>query len=165
MPGEASGVLALAPGFQKRRGYRLPTLTEWEFAARAGTTTNCYFGNGSPYIDRYTWHYQNSPRSGSGERYPASGGQLRPNEFGLFDIIGNLSEWCFNPTSSPNPVCECRAGKQGGRCEMQTQSLKGGAFAWIPKRQGVRVLAGYYDNLPPNTRYQPNGFRVVKNEF
>ena len=105
-PGEAKGVWVLVPDYLSRRGYRLPTVQEWEYAARAGTTTDRYFGNDLTHIDDYAWHRENTGPQ------PEPIGRLRPNDCGLFDAIGNVEELCFNPKPTPfqrvaRPVSHC----------------------------------------------------------
>ncbi len=69
-------------------GYRLPTEVEWEYAASGGKSTNMYSGNESPTL--CAWYSENS---GGGKR--AIRGKL-PNEFGLYDMSGNVAEWCYD---------------------------------------------------------------------
>jgi len=75
-------------------GYRLPTEAEWEYACRGGTTTDFYWGdytdpNMSPgLIDSYCWYYYNSNSNHHDT------GLLSPNDFGLYDMSGNVREWC-----------------------------------------------------------------------
>ena len=67
--------------------YRLPTEAEWEYACRAGSESKYYFGDNINEIDYYAWHKNNS----SGKYHKV--GQKKPNELGLYDMIGNVSEW------------------------------------------------------------------------
>ncbi|MBF0426413.1 MAG: formylglycine-generating enzyme family protein [Magnetococcales bacterium] len=71
---------------EKTRTYRLPTEAEWEYACRAGTTTSHYWGNRADEIGLYAWFEGNA----RGRVHPV--GQLRPNAFGLYDMLGNVWE-------------------------------------------------------------------------
>ena len=67
--------------------YRLPTEAEWEFASRAGSRKDNYFDDEVSVIDDYAWHKENS-----GGKYQKVG-QKKPNGWGLYDMLGNVSEW------------------------------------------------------------------------
>ena len=76
-------------GYLDKGGYRLPTEAEWELACRGGTTSARYFGTSPDLLPKYA-RYNDLCLPG-GTR-PA--GSLRPNPFGLFETLGNASEWC-----------------------------------------------------------------------
>ena len=70
--------------------YRLPTEAEWEYACRAGASTAYYFGDDSSELEKYAWYAANS-----GNKFQ-KGGQKLPNAWGLYDMLGNVSEWTLD---------------------------------------------------------------------
>src|SRR5262245_16102296 len=81
-----------------RTGYRLPTDAEWEYGCRSGTVTGRYYGLTTDLLGKYAWYQANS------QEHAWSCGSLLPNDLGLFDMLGNMYEWCQDRTDAPRPM-------------------------------------------------------------
>ena len=98
------------------RTFRLPNEEEWEYACRAGTTTTYYYGNSHENLEEYAWYNSNS----GGKTHPV--GQKKPNKWELYDILGNVWEYCVKPGSSDDEddshrmMCGGSWLKRSGQC-------------------------------------------------
>ena len=121
-------------------GYRLPTEAEWEFAARGG----------DPDSERWGWRYCESSDSPEGIAWYSGNSEGKthdimmfvPNPFGMYDMLGNVWEWCYNPWSSST----------------QRRIMRGGSYR--KPAEGVTVTSRDY--APVTRVYDDVGFRVVK---
>ncbi|OHB78343.1 MAG: hypothetical protein A2Z25_23655 [Planctomycetes bacterium RBG_16_55_9] len=138
-------------------GYRLPTEAEWEYACRAGTKTAYFFGDDSSKLKDYAWFDENS----GGRPQPV--GQKPPNPWGLYDMVGNVWEWCndfykvdyYQESPKDNP-----RGSESG----DTKIVRGGAW----KFSAECCRAGYRYNEAPGYAdvcfgYDIYGFRCARN--
>jgi len=119
-------------------GYRLPTEAEWEYACRAGTTTTWFFGNSPAELGDYAWFRDNCMRT------PQTVGQKLPNPWGLYDLYGNVWEWCHDYYAEDyylrSPEREPRGPEKGN-----TRVIRGGA--WSSKANQCR--SAYRDQEYP----------------
>ncbi|MGQ4809267.1 Hercynine oxygenase [Candidatus Entotheonellaceae bacterium PAL068K] len=134
-----------------REIYRLPTEAEWEYAARAGTTTDYHFGNDRSQLGKYAWY---SKTSGY-ETHPV--GQLQPNAWGLHDMHGNVWEWVQDRYDASyyeqSPARDPR-GPSGGSARV----LRGGSWRHRP----ALVRSANRGGDPPAYRDADLGFRLLR---
>ncbi|MFC1633275.1 formylglycine-generating enzyme family protein [Planctomycetota bacterium] len=128
--------------------FRLPTEAEWEYACRAGTTTAFYWGNS--FDDQYAWSLNNS----KGTLHEV--GTRLPNAWGLFDMSGNLWEWCEDPyidhIPGPDELIDLKDAS-----DRADRTLRGGSWNVNP----LFSRSANRSRNTPNIRMDYNGFRVV----
>lgn len=155
--------------------YRLPTEAEWEYACRAGSTSMFYFDQKKESLDDYIWHYKNSEvtqyiyvekgivnkklvqvtKTG---RMPHPVGKLKPNKFGLYDMHGNVYEWCedwFSKYPSETVIDPIGTPKERiAKCRI----FRGGSYL---NYAGYGASA-HRDSRIPSYKGEVVGFRLVR---
>ena len=128
--------------------FRLPTEAEWEYAARGGNKSKGYKYAGSNTIDDVAWYTSNS------KSITHAVGTKQPNELGLYDMSGNVYEWCsdwwgdYSSSSQTNPT---------GASSGDSRVCRGGS--WQEDAEYCRVSFRYYDGL--DERNEALGLRLV----
>lgn len=143
--------LAFCSWLKQKTGenFRLPTEAEWEYAASGGEDNNGYLYSGSDELDEVAWYFQNSYEEGT-----QVVGLKTPNELGLYDMSGNVSEWCndiygdYLGGSQMNP---------SGSSEGHLYVFRGGS--WHDQENKCSVHLRF--NATPNTRRFNLGFRLA----
>jgi len=133
-----------------RKVYRLPTEAEWEYACRAGTSTVWPFGNEESRLGSYAWYDKNNSPSGTKDV-----GRKQPNGWGLYDMLGNVYEWCqdwygsYSSGTQTDPT-----GSSAG----SNRVYRGGDF--FNGAQSARPANRYY--YSPGSRYYSLGARLLR---
>jgi formylglycine-generating enzyme required for sulfatase activity len=135
--------------------YRLPTEAEWEYACRAGTKTTWSFGNDEKVLGDYAWYDGNA--LDIDEKYAHQVGQKTPNAFGLYDMHGNVWEWChdyygqyyYKESSEKDPP---------GPASGSSRVSRGGS--WVFNSRYTRSAVRKWDDA--DYRDLNYGFRVVR---
>lgn len=147
--------------------YRLPSEAEWEYACRAGSKTTYHFGNDPNLLGQYAWFKANSKN-----KYQKVG-QKKPNRWGLYDMLGNVSEWTldqydekyFSKTDTINPKIEPET--------RYPRSVRGGSYMDLPAglrsaaRAKSEMIWNRRDPQIPKSRWWLTdgmfvGFRIVR---
>ena len=137
-----------------RYTFRLPTEAEWEYAVRAGTRTSFYFGDDADIRGEYAWYAGNSER----QTHPV--GQLKPNAWGLYDMAGNVGEWCqdwyrdkyYSASPERNP---------DGSSSGSSRVIRGGSWVNDAKYFPKYFRSAYRNARVPDRCYDYVGFRLV----
>ena len=137
-------------------GYRLPTEAEWEYACRAGTTTAYSFGDKiTPRDANYHYPMIRNPNPIEPSPDPVAVGSYEPNAFGLYDMHGNISEWCEDRfgDNPAGPVTDPRGPATGWGCVM-----RGGSTGHL--ESGVR--SSFRNSGSPSDHFANYGFRLAR---
>jgi formylglycine-generating enzyme required for sulfatase activity len=154
--------------------YRLPSEAEWEYAARAGTTTSYSFGDGESMLSDYAWYPENSgsrpPEKGDFSGYNKkdfsdnkwngrthSVGQKKPNPWGLYDIHGNVYEWVQDEwhddyNGAPTDGSSWKSG------DGPLRVFRGGSWKWFAWYCRSVSRGGYM----PDNNFNDLGFRLLR---
>ena len=142
--------------------YRLPTEAEWEYAARAGSRTDFHFGDDTLSLGDYAWYAGNS----GGETHPV--GQKRANAWGLYDVAGNVGEWCqdwwdpdfYERSGYEDPVNEVEYVFVSQRTneESVNRVVRSGSFGMPP----AGVESAHRHAGRPGQKRSTTGFRLVR---
>ena len=104
--------------------YRLPTEAEWEYACRAGTKTVWSSGDAASQLQDNAWYDGNTQKTG--EAYPHQVGTRKANPWGLYDMHGNVAEWCLDWSDPPYPGTS--QADPVGSAKSAYRFVRGGAF-------------------------------------
>ncbi len=132
--------------------YRLPTEGEWEFAARGGKKKNKYVYSGSRDIDKVAFYRRNSEF----ETHPVA--QKTPNKLGLYDMSGNVWEWCSDWYSDPYYANDGSNENPKGPSKGNVWVMRGGSWSTDPTQCRVSARA----TGVPDLRLGNIGFRLVR---
>ncbi|MFM8793273.1 MAG: formylglycine-generating enzyme family protein [Solirubrobacterales bacterium] len=138
-----------------QQAYRLPTEAEWEYAARAGTTGARYTYQNydvAQSLDKIAWLRGNSKTNGSRQTHPVK--QKAPNAWGLYDMIGNVWEWCSD-WYDDYPTGSVTDPKGPGLSPKRVRVFRGGSWGDVPR--DARSAVRYW--RVPGFRYFDLGFR------
>ena len=168
-PPDVRSGMSMPANYLQRIGFRLPTEAEWEYAARAGTTTARFFGDAEDRLGEYAWYSRNPPQKRddpidpNDPTRPRHVGTLKPNPLGLFDVCGNVWEWLHDRRqefTAGEALVEDREDVVLTIDDQHARTRRGGSFAYgaYTMRSAHRGDVTYF----PQQRRDNVGFRVAR---
>jgi len=147
-------VTALKKDYVYLKGYRLPTEAEMEYATRAGSITSRYYGETEELLPKFAWVSKNS------HDQPWPVGTLKPNDFGLFDMLGNNYSWCMDELRNYPKVGSVMEDMQEGEDVSNTirRVVRGGAYNFY----GAIIRSSIRSSGSPIDQSVLFGFRLAK---
>jgi len=145
--------------------YRLPTEAQWEYGCRTGTKTAFSFGDEWKLNSHAWWggidllkagRIETGPGNAGREQYAHKVGIKKPNQWGLYDMHGNVCEWCSDWYGEKLPGGTDSVGPEGGSFRV----ARGGSWELSP--DGCR--SAYRDPIVPSNRLNDLGFRVARSQ-
>jgi formylglycine-generating enzyme required for sulfatase activity len=148
--------MKIKPDALRLGGYRLPTEAEWEYACRAGAGTSRYYGSSVDLLGRYAW----GSRASGDHAQPC--GRLLPNDLGLFDMLGNVWEWCHDVYQPyPKETAVDNINIQSYINSSNLSLLRSGSF----NDQPALVRSAYCAENAPALRFSFYGFRPSRTYY
>jgi formylglycine-generating enzyme required for sulfatase activity len=166
-PSTIKSGMEISEDYLTRKGYRLPTEAEWEYAARAGSNASRYYGDSDGLLSAHAWYSKNPPQKKDDPNDPNDPqhthpvGQLKPNRYGLFDMYGNVWEWCDSrrePYVADTTIDDANASFPIS--DSVAMVRRGGSFSYGKDvmRSAHRGALNYF----PNQRRDNVGFRIAR---
>jgi formylglycine-generating enzyme required for sulfatase activity len=140
--------------------FSLPSEIQWEYACRAGSSSEYFFGDDPDMLENYVWYAENSVAGfkllgGHGVSHPV--GKLKPNAFGLYDMLGNVWEWCIDGYDK-FAYFKKRENHKSDRYRV----LRGGSF--LSSSEYLRCATRHWSATGERSRMEDYGFRVVRTD-
>ena len=136
--------------------YRLPTEAEWEWSCRAGTSSRFSFGDNDAELGRYGWYGAFNDGSSKDEKNAHEVGKKLTNPFGLYDMHGNVGEWCEDVKTDKRPGGINPQVTTGS----ESRVFRGGSWYLIPRLSRSADRSGY----APDLRLYDIGFRISRTQ-
>jgi formylglycine-generating enzyme required for sulfatase activity/protocatechuate 3,4-dioxygenase beta subunit len=147
----------------ERKTYRLPTEAEWEYACRAGTTTAFHFGDtfDGTQANMHHTYPRGTPGQEHGRGWPTNVGSYPPNAFGLYDMHGNVREWCSDLSASGYYAMSPRDDPQGvSITSFNPRTVK--EETWARTIRGGGLTGAHYSRSASRSSWHPNHPRDFK---